>query len=249
MNKQLLYLFLICIPIIGFSQDETTQETQNPSWEWNLTPYIWMTGMSGDISVLNQTVPLDVSFKDILKNLKMAAMIHTEAKNGKWSVMLDIVYAKLESSGEVQGLMNESTITGTVKQTILELGAAYSFVEVNNFTLDALFGVRYYDLKLELDFETINTIKKCFNFTDPYVGVRLKNSWDKFGVGGRFDLGGFGIGSDISYKYNVYTEYKFSELFQLQFGYQGYTPDYKNGKSFEYNVTSAGFVLGFNFNL
>ncbi len=247
MNKQLFYLIICCISLSGFSQSETTQEIQKSSWEWNLTPYIWMTGMSGDISVLNQTVPLDISFKDVLKNLKMAAMIHVEAKQGKWSIMFDLVYAKLESSGEVQGLINEKNITGTVKQTILELGAAYNFVTVNNFTLDALFGLRYYDLKIDLDFETINTIKKGFNFTDPYVGIRFKNNWDKFGLGGRFDLGGFGIGSDISYKYNIYTEYKFSELFQLQFGYQGYTPDYKNGKSFEYNVTSAGFVLGFNF--
>ena len=204
--------------------------------------------MSGDITVMEQTASLDISFSDLLKNLKMAAMIHTEAKNGKWSIMLDIVYAKLESSAEVQGLMNENTITGTVKQTILELGAAYSFVEVNNFTLDALLGLRYYDLNLELDFETINTIKKGFNFTDPYVGVRFTNYWDKFGVGGRFDIGGFGIGSEISYKYNIFTEYKFSKLFQLQFGYQGYTPDYEDN-NFEYNVTSAGFILGFNFSL
>ncbi len=103
MNKQFFYLLLLCIPIVGFSQSETTQETQESSWEWNVTPNLWMMGMSGDISVLNQTVPLDISFKDILKNLKMAAMIHTEAKNGKWSIMLDIVYAKLESSAEVQG--------------------------------------------------------------------------------------------------------------------------------------------------
>ena len=248
MKKLFIFLLLISIPFVGFSQSETTQDTQESSWEWNITPNLWMTGMSGDVSIMNQSVPLDVSFKDILKNLKMAAMIHTEAKNGKWSIMLDVVYAKLGSSGTVQGLINESTITGTVKQTILELGTAYNFVSVENFTLDALFGVRYYDLNLDLDFETINTIKKGFNFTDPYIGVRFKNSWDKFGLGGRFDVGGFGIGSEISYKYNVYTEYKFSELFQLQFGYQGYTPEYEDN-DFEYNVTSAGFILGFNFAL
>lgn len=248
MKRQFIYLLLI-LPFIGIAQTETDTETQKPSWQWNITPNLWMTGMSGDITILNQNIPLDLSFKDILNDLKMAAMIHTEAKNGKWSIMSDLVYAKLESSGEVQGLINERTITVTVKQTILELGVAYSFVEVNSFTLDALLGVRYYDLKLDLDFENINNIKKSFNFTDPYIGVRFKNNWDKFGIGGRFDLGGFGIGSDISYKYNVYTVYKFSELFQLIFGYQGYTPDYKQNNNFAYNVTSAGFILGFNFSL
>lgn len=155
MKNQLTLLLLICIPFLGFSQSEATQETQKSSWEWNVTPNLWMTGMSGDITVMEQTVSLNVSFSDLLKNLKMAAMIHTEVKNGKWSIMLDIVYAKLESSGDVQGLINERSITVTVKQTILELGASYSFVQVNSFTFDALFG-------------------------------------------GRFDLGGFGIGSEIS---------------------------------------------------
>ena len=83
MKKLFIFLLLISIPFVGFSQSETTQDTQESSWEWNITPNLWMTGMSGDVSIMNQSVPLDVSFKDILKNLKMAAMIHTEAKNGK----------------------------------------------------------------------------------------------------------------------------------------------------------------------
>lgn len=249
MKNQLTFLLLFCIPFLGFSQSETTQETQKSSWEWNVTPNLWMMGMTGDITVVEQTVPLDVSFSDLLKSLKMAAMIHTEAKHGKWSIMLDILYAKLESSGDAQGLINERSITGTVKQTVLELGASYSFAQVNNFTLDALLGGRYYDINVELDFENINTIKKGFNFIDPYVGLRFSNFWNKFGIGGRFDVGGFGVGSEISYKYNLFTEYEFSKLFQLQLGYQDYTPNYEDGNNLKYNVTSAGFVLGLNFAL
>ncbi len=70
MKKLFIFLLLLCIPFIGFSQSETTQETQESSWKWNVTPNLWMTGMSGDISIMNQTVLLDVSFKDVLKNLK-----------------------------------------------------------------------------------------------------------------------------------------------------------------------------------
>jgi hypothetical protein len=248
MKNKLLYLFLLCIPFLGFSQSETIQETQKSSWEFNVTPYLWMTGMSGDISILDQTTPVDASFSDVLKNLEIAAMVHAEAKKGKWSIMLDYVYANIENTGNVQGLLNERKVTGTIKQNIFELGFAYKFVEVNSFTLEALAGGRYFDIKLNLDFENIESINKGFDFLDPYVGVRFANQCHKFSLKGRIDIGGFGAGSEVSYKYNIFTEYKFSELFQLQLGYQSLTPKYENN-NFEYNVTSAGFVLGFNFSL
>jgi hypothetical protein len=54
------------------------------------------------------------------------------------------------------------------------------------------------------------------------------------------------VGSEISYKYNVMVGYKFSELFQLDLGYQSYRPDYIE-KNYSYNIGNEGPILGFNF--
>ena len=74
----------------------------------------------------------------------------------------------------------------------------------------------------------------------------MKNVWNKFALSGYFDIGGFGVGSDFSYKYYIMMGYAFSDLFELQLGYEGYKPDYKDN-GFNYNVGNQGFLLGFNF--
>lgn len=261
MKKYLLFLSLFCLPLIGIAQTESTekktettevkaeptQEKSEKSWEWNLTPDLWLMGMSGDISIKGYGANLDLSLEDILKNLKMAFMLHAEARHGKWGIMTDIMSAKLGSEATREGLINDHTVDVEIKQFIGELGASYTFVENNGFTMDAIAGGRYFDLQIEAEGGGIlGTAKSDFNFFDPFVGVRLANYWNKFGLGGRFDVGGFGVGSDFTYKYNVMTAYQFSKLFQLELGYQGYKPDYKD-EYIEYNVASAGFIIGGSF--
>jgi len=254
MKKYVLFLSLFCLPLIGMTQTETTDEKSEPaqvkpekSWQWNLTPNLWLMGMSGDISIKDRTIPLELSLEDILSNLKMAFMLHAEAKNGKWGIMMDIMSAKLGSQATREGLINDLTVDVEIKQFIGELGASYTFIENNGFTMDAIAGGRYFDLQVEVDGDgIINEAESDFNFFDPFIGVRLANYWNNFGLGGRFDIGGFGIGSDFSYKYNVMAAYEFSKLFQLELGYQGYKPDYNDDK-IGYNVTSAGFIIGGSF--
>jgi hypothetical protein len=230
MKKIFIYIVVLALPFVGFSQTEKSNEAKK--WEFNVTPYLWMTALDGDLTVLDQQKDVNVSFDDVLADLKLAAMLHAEAKNGNWSIMLDAFYAKLKETGTVKGGAGEiiagDEIDATILQNIYELGLGYTFVKVNNFNMDVLFGGRYFsvDTKLENTTKdrTIGDVK--IDFIDPYVGLRMANHWDKWAVGGRFDVGGFGVGSEISYKYNVMVGYKFSELFQLDLGYQSYRPDY-----------------------
>lgn len=253
MKKYLLYLSLFCLPVIGFAQTETTEEKSEPtekksekSWQWELTPNLWLMGMSGDISIKDRTVPLELSLEDILSNLKMAFMLHAEAKHGKWGIMADIMSAKLGSEATHNGFFQDRTVDVEIKQFIGELGGTYTFLQKDGFSMDALAGVRYFDLNIDVTTNNIDFEDQDLNFVDPFIGIRLANYWNKFGLGGRFDIGGFGIGSDFSYKYNVMAAYEFSKLFQLELGYQGYKPDYSDDK-IGYNVASAGFIIGGSF--
>ena len=115
--------------------------------------------------------------------------------------------------------------------------------------MDALLGVRYFDATTDLEFKGNDILlNKDFDFVEPYVGMRFKNNWDKWAVGGRFDVGGFGVGSEVSYKYNAHIAYQFTDLFGLTLGYQAYKPNYQEER-FKYNVGNEGFLLGFIFNL
>jgi len=105
---------------------------------------------------------------------------------------------------------------------------------------------RKFDLNIDVERDGNNLSNDDLNFLDPFVGLRLANFWNKFGLGGRFDMGGFGVGSDFSYKYNAFAAYQFSKLFVLELGYQGYKPDYSDD-NIGYNVASAGFFIGGSF--
>jgi len=253
MKKFTLIIMVFCIPFIGISQEVTTQSDK---WEWDITPYLWAVGMKGDLSVSDQTDKIDVGFTDILKNIKIGGMLHAEARKGRWAIMADFLYAKLKQDIKNPGGNNDilvgSELDLKIEQTLIELGGAYTFAKVNSFKLEVIFGARYFDLST--DIKGVDGISSVFshfeeNFIDPFVGLRFVNYWNKFGLLGRFDFGGFGVGSEISYKYNLGVGYKFSRLFELMLAYEAYNPFYDNGENFVYDVSTEGFLLGFKFQI
>jgi len=248
MKKIIVYILIFSIPLVGYSQTEKETKVENDSWEFNITPYLWMTGLKGDMSVLILEEPVDVSFGDILSNLKMAAMFHGEARKNRLSIMLDIFYAKLGGDSQIEGPVNLHDARVRLKQNMFEFGLGYTFVKSGGFYIDAIAGARFFDVNTSVEIDGNDFSSKDFNFIEPYIGVRFKNDWDKWAVGGRFDVGGFGMGSEFSYKYNAMVGYQFTDLFGLNLGYQAYKPDYEDDY-FIYNIASQGLLLGFNFTL
>ncbi|WP_223034362.1 hypothetical protein [Hanstruepera marina] len=249
MIKLYLAIILVCITCNINSQSKLSKENSE-KWELNLTPYIWTVGMKGDIIVNNIDAPLNLPFSDAVENFTIGGMFHAEAKKGKWSVMTDIFYAKLNQNEfpiqELESLNTEITVT----QTMIELGGGYTFAELKTLKFDVLFGARYFDLDMEISADNISSIAIDENFIDPFIGLRIMNYWNKFFIQGRIDVGGFGVGSEVSYKFNGMLGYQFTKLFQLSLGYQVYNPRYENkSQDLIYDLASQGFILGGNFRL
>jgi hypothetical protein len=119
---------------------------------------------------------------------------------------------------------------------------------LNNWLLiDALAGLRYFEIdNFVNDGQQLN-LDKTINVTDPFVGIRFRTVSDQWINGARIDVGGFGIGSKISWKANLLVGYQFSELLSVSAGYQAYGIDYEKD-SFGLNLISSGFATGLNFN-
>ncbi len=76
--------------------------------EWTITiaPYVWGAGLSGDVGLFGrEPVNVDMSFSDIFKDLKFAAMGVTEAHNGTWGVFGDLMYVHTEANESIQRLV------------------------------------------------------------------------------------------------------------------------------------------------
>jgi hypothetical protein len=246
----LIILLLLNIGSIQFlsAQDNTEAETTtDDSWKFSVTPYLWMSNIKGDLTVINQNVPVDLEFTDVLSNLKMAGMLHAEAKKNKLTFMIDAFYAKLGVDKERTGFFNNTQkIKLRLKEILFEGGLGYTFAQTGGFSMDALIGLRYFNVNTNLKFNDQVITDTDIDFLDPYIGVRFLNEWNKWALSGRADIGGFDIGSNHSYKINGLISYKFSKSFVTSVGYQLYQPDYQKD-SFRYNIANEGFLLGFTF--
>ena len=246
MNKFLFSLFVLCIPIFVIGQNDTADnQTDKDSWNFDVTPYAWLAGVKADISFLNQMVPVEATFKDVLKNLKTGAFLHAEAKKGDWFIMGDLFYINITKEGSIDKLSLDTRLE--IKQTIAELALGYNLINAQDWLLiDGFAGFRYFSIVNNIGAGSQNLLDKTINATDPFLGVRFRTISEKWINSARIDVGGFGIGSEASWKANIIVGYKFSELFSLYVGYQVYGIDYEK-EDFGLNSTVAGLATGFNF--
>lgn len=112
-------------------------------WEFRLTPYGWLTGLDGTTAVGGLTTDIDAPFfNDVLDNLKMAAALEFEARNGKWGLILDGFYADLGADASPSGPSYKSA-SMDLKQFIGQASVAYRVYESQNAFVDVFAGARY----------------------------------------------------------------------------------------------------------
>ena len=215
------------------------------TWRFSVAPYFLSPHMSGTINVAGHDIPLDVSPSDVLGNLKFGIMGYAEANNGTWGVGLDFLYMNLEAEGE-----------GTLPVTV---GAKQVMGEIDVLRrlspwAEVLVGGRVIGLESSLDYggsvidSTFSASKTWF---DPLIGVRLTvPNTGKWLAAFRGDIGGFGIGSDLSWQLAPMVGYRFSRVISSQLSYRVLFVDYQDGtdrEEFRYQVTTFGPQLGLSF--
>ena len=112
----------------------------NP-WTFTATPYGWLIGLNGPMTVKGRTTDVDVSFSDIW-NFALHTEIpedllelagYFEARNGRFSIFADVVYLKVALGPNLTRSRSVDDLNATVglsaglkvEMTIAELAAAY----------------------------------------------------------------------------------------------------------------------------
>lgn len=81
---------------------------------------------------------------------------------------------------------------------------------------------------------------------DPILGVRAQwNFNDKWFLAGRSDIGGFSVGSDLTWSVQGTVGYRFTEKVSAELGYRYLDTDYKDG-AFTYDMAEHGIFTGLN---
>lgn len=203
---------LLSAPSVG-AQESTPPENK---WQFEVTPYVFASGIDGTIGVRGVEADVDVSFSDLEEYIDSAFMFAFEANKRRWVFGFDAIYVKLEDNeassvtGSFGKVTRDRVVDTTVTQEVYTLMAGYRVLDKKT-KLDVFGAARYTRLDTELDLKITTTaamfpggarsISGDESWWDPVVGARVlwpfAKHWTLLAYA---DVGGSGSGSDRTYQ-------------------------------------------------
>ena len=230
--------------------DANSDTTADKNWEWSLAPmYLWAASIDGDMTVRGIKVDVNQSFSDSLDysdNLDGALMFHFEGLyKQRWGFFADLMYIRLNPDDESTRL---GDISIDYEETLAELGGFYRWASAAH-AVDGLGGLRYTSMKGELGLPApLPDVDQRKDWLDPFFGARWIWSFtDKWGLRLRGDVGGFGIGSDLTWNAIGLITFKPWKYVGFGGGYRALYQDYSTGSGnnrFSHDATMYGPILG-----
>lgn len=247
----------VMILCLGSSVSAQVTETNPGEWNYQVVPYLWMSGINGNVAIKGIEANVNASFGDVAKNLKGGFELHYEAQKDAWGYFVDATYVNLSGDGHTPAGASVST---DFSEWLVEFAGFHrlwtrprengSATGLND-AMDLLFGGRFWSLSADLDVEGLLSVSGDQSWVDPFIGVRYASELSEPWLAvTRLDVGGFGIGSSFTWNAAVYFGYRTSEKGLLLVGYRGLGVDRRNGSGsdfFKWNVTYSGPVLGYDF--
>ena len=222
-------------------------------WSGQATLYGWFPTITGAQEGRDGRPIVDLDAEDILEALDMAFMGAAEVRNGRFGLLLDVVYADLSQDGN--GLFPERpnairTEVGT-KLTMFTLASAYRAYEAERTFVDVYAGARWYDVDLSFDASNDRfqlSRDASVDWVDPIVGVRgaipLSERWT---LSGFADVGGFDGSSDLSWEVYGGANYAFAERWAGTIGYRYMSILYEATERATLDIEVQGPVLGITY--
>ena len=173
MKSRALTLALLCICLIS------GPATLASEWEWELTPYLWVSDTSLDATVNDTQIGATLEFSELVDKLDIAGMVHFEGHRGRAGFLLEVNYLELSDDKTIPDLpmiVGDTTAHAELDMLIGEAGGFYRIAGEKE-RLDILFGVRVFDMGLDLDLnfpaDADRTFSRDETLLDGFVGARV----------------------------------------------------------------------------
>ena len=223
------------------------------SWHFGITPYLFLSGLSGRVGARGRTFDLGSSdFSGGRRdNFAIGFMVAVDARKGRFVILNDMIWANLTSEKDTVGPLYSTTKVGT-KLFIIDPEAGYRFVNSEKGSIDVLGGVRVWSVEASLNATTGVLpgfdVAQRKTWAAPVIGVRgVANVTPRFFLAGKFDIGGAGIGADLTTQLYGAAGYKFTKHFALLGGYRWLQVDYDDEEGFLFDTTMSGVMIGMKF--
>jgi hypothetical protein len=220
-------------------EDVDSVRAGNKHWQLEPTIYFLLAGMAGEVEAYGYSADVDMSFRSLVDHLKFGAMGRLRFAYDRFSLAVDVYYLNVSGKG--------INVTADASQWLVEPSVGFRIID----ELEVLGGVRYNNLHLELrgDYPTVPNAD--FNFWDPFIGARatLPIS-ESVKLQLRADIGGFGIGSRVSWQVYPYVSIGLAGWASIEAGYRVFQTTYHTGSGItelDYDVITYGPQLGLTF--
>ncbi len=252
---------LFLTPFEGTAGDLKLSLDEEPRVWTEIGGYLFATDINGDAEIGPVKTELDVSFSDIVKNLDFGVMAYIEHMNGNWIFIADTAYMNLTVDNTIASNgMASVGLDAEATQLILESFVGYRVLdeEINpnsNASLDLFVGARYNYVNVDVGIEasgvglvTSASRDRSYNWVDPLIGARIRyNFLENWGMMAIADIGGFGVGSEITWQLGAFINYSFSNGVRLYGGGRYLHFEYEDGSNvgdFKFDADYLGPMIG-----
>ena len=219
-------------------------------WEFATIGYIFFAGAYGTTTPRDPLSPVDLhlTFGDVMKSFKFAFMGAAEARKDRLVFLGDLMWVHL---GEGKGLTvsdrNFADVKIDSKTTAITALAGYRVVNHQSVTVDVLAGARLNGNKQAVDYRgTLLDVsaKVSKTWVDPVFATRIRAPLGgKFGLALYGDVGGFGIGSKLTWQGMATADYRISHKMSAGLGWRYFKINYHDSDGFRYNVAQSGPIV------
>lgn len=215
-------------------------------WRFEFVPYLWFASLDGTIGLGPlPTVRVVADLPDPMVNLDFALADAFTARKGPWVVLSDITFTKLG----VDETVSSSQVEIDSVLVWASLAAGYAVVDAPGGRVEVFAGARY--TLLDNDGRSTGVItassSKVDDWVDPIVGFDARGQLaERWSVGLLANIGGFGVGSDLSYEILPRVSYAWNEIITLHAGYRLLSMDF-DSSNLTYDVRESGWIAGVGF--
>lgn len=228
------------------------------SWQFEFTPYLFAAGLKGTTGVRGLTADVEVPVEKLVHKIDSVFMGSFEARKDQWLFGFDAFYVRLEGEGarSWRGPFGIGSFTGdldvSAKEQIYQPSLGYRVFDEGT-TFD-IFGVARYT-KIDSEFNLVVTtggllpggatsLSATKSWWDPVVGARVRFPFaEQWSLVGYVDVGGFGVGSDLTYQATAGADWQFSKNVSAKAGYRYLHQDYEDN-GFVWDMALQGFYFG-----
>lgn len=218
-------------------------------WKFEVTPYAWLAGLEGDITVRGHKVDFDKSASDMLDYVEVAGSLLTVVQYDRYLFWGQVDYFEL-STDELD--IDDQPKHGKLDTTMVlaEVAAGYQVDGwMEGQTFDLLVGARLLHTENDLTIYNVGEASKDDDVWNPIVMVRPSIPLFPSKIEGlRFNptlgIGGGGGNTTLTYELAPQLQYAFNDNIAARVGYRrvGYQMNGKGDN--ELNFDLAGLFVG-----